>query len=57
MHHRFGLGEYRGDQDRTLVLAQRLAQLQLDLHDEWAGLMPRSVDVAGFRQSALTRES
>jgi Protein of unknown function (DUF4231) len=34
----------RPDADRTLAL--RVAQLQLALHDDWAGLLPRSSEVA-----------
>ncbi|WP_369523977.1 DUF4231 domain-containing protein [Salinibacterium soli] len=31
---------------RDRRLARRLTELQLDLHDEWSGLVPRSADVA-----------
>lgn len=41
-----GVAPYDG-QDRAQALALRVAQLQLALHDDWAGLLPRSSDVAG----------
>lgn len=43
MKYRFKVDPYLGAaSDHELV--KRMGQLQLDLHDEWAGLVPRSAD-------------
>jgi hypothetical protein len=48
-------GEYSGDVDRDKILIARLGQLQLDLHDDWAGLIPASSEVASLGRIAPTR--
>lgn len=35
-------------EDRDTDFAATLARRQMDLHDEWAGLLPRSSDVSGL---------
>ena len=42
-----GVEPYAGD-DAELVMTTALAERQLDLHDEWAGLLPRTADVAAL---------
>lgn len=42
--YKFGIEPYSGE-DRDSLLARRIGQLQLDLHDEWEGLLPRSQDM------------
>ena len=49
--YRFEVEPYVGStEERNSLLAKRLAQLQIDLHDEWAGLVPRSHEVSGLRE-------
>jgi hypothetical protein len=43
LRYRFRSEPYDSE-DSDRVLAIQMAQLQLDLHDEWAGLVPRSSD-------------
>ena len=43
LRFRFKSDPYAADHSDEL-LVKRMAQLQLDLHDEWAGLVPRSAD-------------
>jgi hypothetical protein len=45
--HRFHVPPYQ-TQDRDTVLARAVAQLQLDLHDEWSGLLPTGRDLAAI---------
>jgi hypothetical protein len=39
---------YDDDQTRDRVFIERLSELKLQLHDDWAGLVPRSTDVAAL---------
>ena len=48
-------GPYSDGVDRDKVLVERLGQLQLDLHDDWAGLIPASSEVASLGRVAPTR--
>jgi Protein of unknown function (DUF4231) len=41
--------------DRDRILIETLAERQLNLHDEWAGLLPRTADVAGLGPAGTAR--
>lgn len=55
LKYRFKSAPYDID-DRDQELAKQMAQLQLDLHDEWAGLVPRSADFKGPSTGAAARQ-
>lgn len=47
--YRFGSGLYRDSDDRDRLLAHRLAELQLRLHDDWESLLPGTAEVSAVR--------
>lgn len=49
VHH---ADEYGESSNPDELLIQRLAQLQIDLHHEWAGLIPTSSEVSSLGRSA-----
>lgn len=50
VRYKFNVPPY-GDESRDYRLAAFLAQVQLDLHDEWSGLQPRATEVASIERS------
>ena len=44
LRYRFQIGRYADENTRDREFAEFLAQTQIDLHDEWEGLIPRSTN-------------
>ena len=45
LNYRFAAGPYTGLHDRERLLAERLGVIQLQLHDEWEGLIPSAAEL------------